>query len=331
MAKHDKILKFLGYRLIRFIILIVTVIIISFIMVDLSPINPVKTYISNMIVSPEQITSLETYWGVNEPITTKLINWLNTIIHGDLGNSLIFRIPVIEVIKEKFLASLILMITSWIISGILGFLLGIIAGYKKDTSIDKIIKIYCYILQSAPTFWIALIVLMVFSIQLGWFPSGLGVPIGSLSQDVTIWEWLNRLILPAFTLSILGVAQIALYTRDKLIEETNKDYFLFAKARGEHGWGLIKRHGIRNVLLPAITLQFLSFSELFGGAVLVEQVFTYPGIGQAAVSAGLKSDVPLLLGIVLFSAIFVYTGNLIADIVYNFVDPRIKEGEEDGQ
>ena len=110
----------------------------------------------------------------------------------------------------------------------------------------------------------------------------------------------------------------------------NSDYFLFAKARGENGWNIIKRHGVRNVLLPAITLQFLGFSELFGGAVLVEQIFTYPGIGQAAVSAGLRSDVPLLLGIVIFSAIFVYCGNLIADIVYNFVDPRIKEGEEDG-
>jgi len=158
----------------------------------------------------------------------------------------------------------------------------------------------------------------------------LGVPIGSLSENVTFWEWLNRLILPMVTLSIVGVASITLYTRDKLIEVMNSDYFLFAKARGESGWNIIKRHGVRNVLLPAITLQFLGFSELFGGAVLVEQIFTYPGIGQAAVSAGLRSDVPLLLGIVIFSAIFVYCGNLIADIVYNFVDPRIKEGEEDG-
>ena len=110
----------------------------------------------------------------------------------------------------------------------------------------------------------------------------------------------------------------------------SSDFFLFAKARGEDGWSLIKRHGIRNILLPAITLQFLSFSELFGGTVLVEQVFMYPGIGQAAVSAGLRSDVPLLLGIVIFSAIFVYCGNLIADILYNFVDPRIREGEENG-
>lgn len=328
MVNYEKIAKFLGFKLIRFIILIIALILISFLLIDMSPINPVKAYISNFVASPEQIATFEAYWGVNEPITTKFANWIGNIIQGDLGTSLIYRIPVIDVIKEKFIASLALMLVSWTLSGLMGFILGVIAGFKKDTIIDKAIKVYCYILQSAPTFWIALLVLMVFSIYLGWFPSGLGVPIGAVSNDVTFWDWLHRLILPAFTLSIVGVAQITLYTRDKLIGVMSSDYFLFAKARGEKSWSLIKRHGIRNILLPAITLQFLSFSELFGGAVLVEQIFTYPGIGQAAVSAGLKSDVPLLLGIVLFSAIFVYVGNLIADLIYNFVDPRIKEGKD---
>ena len=330
MIKHEKLLKFLGKKIVRFIILLIFVILLSFLLIDMSPINPVKSYISNMIVSQQQIAALESYWGVNEPITTKMINWLGNMVHGDFGTSLIFRMPVIDVIKERFTASLVLMLSSWIFSGVLGFILGVIAGFKKDTIIDKAIKVYCYILQSAPTFWIALIILMIFSVYLGWFPTGLGVPIGTLSENVSIWEWLNRLILPMVTLSIVGVASIALFTRDKLIEVMNSDYFLFAKARGENGWNLIKRHGIRNILLPAVTIQFLGFSELFGGAVLVEQIFTYPGIGQAAVSAGLRSDVPLLLGIVIFSAIFVYCGNLIADIIYNFVDPRIKEGEDDG-
>ncbi|WP_288266772.1 ABC transporter permease [uncultured Methanobrevibacter sp.] len=330
MTKYNKLMKFLGKKIVRFLILLIFVILLSFLLIEMSPINPVKTYISNMVVSPEQVAALESYWGVNEPITSKMANWFGNIIHGDFGNSLIFRMPVIDVIKERFMASLVLMIASWLLSGVLGFLLGVVAGFKKDSIIDKAIKVYCYILQSAPTFWIALIILMIFSVYLGWFPTGLGVPIGTLSENVSFWDWLNRLILPMITLSIVGVASIALFTRDKLIEEMNSDYFLFAKARGESGWNLIKRHGIRNVLLPAITLQFLGFSELFGGAVLVEQIFTYPGIGQAAVSAGLRSDVPLLLGIVIFSAIFVYCGNLIADIIYNFVDPRIRESEEDG-
>lgn len=331
MMKYEKLLKFLGKKIVRLAILLIFVILLSFLLLDMSPINPVKTYISNVVISQDQIAQLEAYWGVNEPITSKMANWLGNIIQGNFGTSLIFRVPVIDVIKERFMASLALMLSSWALSGVLGFLLGVVAGFKKDTIIDKAIKVYCYILQSAPTFWIALIILMVFSVYLGWFPTGLGVPIGTLSEHVTFWDWLNRLILPMITLSIVGVAQIALFTRDKLIDEMNSDYFLFAKARGESGWDLIKRHGIRNVLLPAITLQFLGFSELFGGAVLVEQIFTYPGIGQAAVSAGLRSDVPLLLGIVIFSAIFVYCGNLIADIIYNFVDPRIRESEEDGE
>ena len=328
MLDKQKILKFLGYKLVRFAILLVAVILLSFILIDMSPINPVNAYISNMMVSPEKIAKLETYWGVNQPITDKLINWLGNILRGDLGTSLIYRIPVINVISQKFTASLILMMTSWVISGVLGFALGVLAGFKRDTWVDKAVKTYCYILQSAPTFWIALLVVMVFAIWLGWFPVSGGVPIGALSENVSFFDWLRHLILPAFTLSILGVASIALYTRDKLIEVMSTDYILFAKARGESGWNLIKRHGIRNILLPAVTLQFLSFSELFGGTVLVEQVFMYPGIGSAAVSAGLRSDVPLLLGIVIFSAIFVYVGNLIADILYNFIDPRIREGAE---
>ena len=311
--------------------MLIFVILLSFILIDMSPINPVKTYIANLgAVSPEKIAILESYWGVNEPITSKMFNWLANMIHLDFGTSLIYRAPVLEVIEQKFVASLVLMLTSWVFSGVIGFLLGVIAGFKKDTIIDKAIKVYCYILQSAPTFWIALLFLMVFSVYLGWFPTGLGVPVGTLSENVSFWDWLHRLILPMITLSVVGIASITLFTRDKLIDVMNSDYFLFAKARGESGWNLILRHGVRNILLPAITLQFLGFSELFGGAVLVEQIFTYPGIGQAAVAAGLRSDVPLLLGIVIFSAIFVYCGNLIADVLYNFVDPRIREGEEDG-
>ena len=118
-----------------------------------------------------------------------------------------------------------------------------------------------------------------------------------------------------------------IHTRNELIQVLSSDYVLFAKSRGEKGWNLVKNHGIRNILLPAITLQFLSFSELFGGAVLVAQVFSYPGIGQTAVAAGLQSDVPLFLGIVLFSAVFVFAGNTLADIMYYFVDPRIRENE----
>ena len=320
-------IKFIERKFIRFILLIIAVTIVSFILINLSPIDPVGLYLGEVAVSESQRTMLEQYWGVGQPITVKLFNWLISILHGDFGISLIYRISVIKVILEKFSASLILMSISWCFSGLIGFGLGVVAGKNKGSWIDKIIKVYCYILQSSPSFWIGLLMLIIFSVYLGWFPIGFGVPIGSLESNVTIWQWIARLVLPVLTLSMVSIAPIAMYTRNELVNVLSSDYILFAKSRGEFGWDLIERQALRNILLPVVTLQFLSFNELFGGAVLVEQVFSYPGIGQTAVIAGLQSDVPLLLGIIIFSAIFVFTGNLIADIIYYFVDPRIKENE----
>ncbi|MFZ2498702.1 MAG: ABC transporter permease [Methanosarcina sp.] len=327
MLETEKIAGFVGKKILRLISLLIVVCFVSFMLIQFSPIDPVRAYIGEMPVSAEHKAKLEEYWGVNTPPQERFLNWAGDALKGNFGTSLIYRMPVSNVIKERFTASLALMGASWLFSGILGFVLGIIAGMKKGTWTDKVIKTYCYVLAATPTFWLALILLMVFSVYLGWFPIGLSVPIGVTAENVTFFDWLLRLILPALTLSLLGVAQIALFTREKLIEVLSSDYVLFAKARGEKGLDLVLRHGIRNVALPAITLQFLGFSELFGGAVLVEQVFSYPGIGQAAVAAGLRSDVPLLLGIVIISACFVFFGNLIADILYQFVDPRIKQRE----
>ena len=321
------IIKFFSYKLLRFIILMIAVAIFSFILLDLSPINPVTVYLKGAAVSEAQRTILNQYFGVGVPLHIKIYHWLLNLMQGDLGTSLIYRAPVIDVITQKFIASLALMTLSWIFSGIIGFALGVVAGKNKGSWIDKAVKVYCYAIQSAPSFWVGMLILMVFAVYLGLFPIGFGVPIGVSSTDASFMDWASRLVLPTLTLSLVGLAPIAMYTRNELIQVLYSDYVLFAKSRGEKGWNLVKNHGIRNILLPAITLQFLSFSELFGGAVLVEQVFSYPGIGQTAVAAGLQSDVPLFLGIVLFSAVFVFVGNLLADISYYFIDPRIKENE----
>ncbi len=305
----------------------IAVAIFSFILLDLSPINPVTAYLKGAAVSESQRAILESYFGVNVPLPTKIYHWLLDLVQGNLGTSLIYRAPVMDVIMDKFSASIVLMAISWLLSGVLGFIFGVVAGKNKGSWIDKAVKVYCYAIQSAPSFWVGMLILMVFAVYLGWFPIGFGVPIGVKSTDATFMEWASRLVLPTLTLSLVGLAPIAMYTRNELVQVLSSDYVLFAKSRGEKGWDLVKNHGIRNILLPAITLQFLSFSELFGGAVLVEQVFSYPGIGQTAVAAGLQNDVPLFLGIVVFSAVFVFVGNLLADISYYLIDPRIKESE----
>lgn len=330
-ASVKKLSRILGYILqksIRLVLLLMAVSAISFTLVENSPIDPVQAYVGAdmMRVSAEQREAIAVYWGLDKPPVERFVHWVSAVFVGDLGTSMIYRQPVMEVIQERFFSSILLMGTAWVLSGLIGFSAGVLAAMKQNTWIDALIRWYCYTLASTPTFWLGILFLLVFSVWFGWFPIGLGVPAGVSSEDVTLSDRLMHMILPALTLSFVGIASIALHTRQKLIDVLSSDYVLFARARGEKGFTLFWRHGLRNVALPAVTLQFTSFSELFGGAVLAEQVFTYPGLGQATVDAGLRGDVPLLLGIVLFSTCFVYIGNLFADIAYRLIDPRIREG-----
>ncbi|AKL94827.1 ABC-type dipeptide/oligopeptide/nickel transport system, permease component [Clostridium aceticum] len=326
--ESTNLLAFVVKKALRLATLLIAISLLSFLLVSYSPIDPIQAYVGAdmMRVGPEQRAKIAEYWGLDKPPMQQFMRWGMAVIKGDLGTSMIFRRPVVTVIRERFLASLALMMIAWLLSGLIGFALGIIAGMKQGTWMDKLIKWYCLTLASTPTFWLGLLLLIVFAMGLGWFPIGLGVPAGVLAEDVTMGNRIQHLILPALTLSILGVANVAMHTRQKLIDVLASDYILFARAKGEKGFLLLWRHGLRNIALPAITLQFTAFSELFGGAVLAEQVFSYPGLGQTTVQAGLRGDVPLLLGIVLFSALFVFTGNLIADLIYRIVDPRVREG-----
>lgn len=326
MKEH---LLFIGRNLIRMILLLVAVSIAAFILVSVSPIDPLQANVGQVALgsmSAEQIAKLEEYWGVGVPATERFLSWASDFFRGDMGISLLYRQPVMDVIRVKLENSLWLMCLAWIISGVVGFVLGIVSGIKKGTWMDKVIKGYSLLIASTPAFWLALLLLMVFAVWLQVLPIGLSVPIGMEISGVTLADKLTHAILPALTLSITGVSNIALHTREKMIDIMESDYVLFAKARGESTWSIVKNHGLRNVVLPAITLQFGSISEIFGGSVLVEQIFSYPGLGQAAVSAGTGSDVPLLLGITVISAAIVFGGNFIANILYGVVDPRIRRG-----
>lgn len=313
------------------ILLLFVVSIVTFALVSISPIDPLQANVGQAALgsmSTEQIEKLETYWGVNEPPVQRYINWAKDFIKGDMGVSLLYRQSVLEVIGVKLSNSLLLMLIAWLISGLLGFLLGILAGVFRGTWVDKLIKGYSLLIASTPVFWLALLLLLIFSVWLKVLPIGLSVPIGMETAGVTILDRLRHAILPAVTLSITGISNITLHTREKMIDVMESDYMLFAKARGESTKTMVLRHGLRNILLPAMTLQFASISEIIGGSVLVEQVFSYPGLGQAAVAAGTGSDVPLLMGITMVTAAIVFVGNFIANVLYGIVDPRMRKGEK---
>ena len=308
-----------GKNLLRIILLLFAVSILTFALVSASPIDPLQANVGQAALgsmSEEQKEKLRSYWGVDEPPVQRYLNWLNAFIKGDGGISLLYRQPVTKVIAVKLGNSLFLMGLAWVVSGLVGFLLGVLAGVFQGRLPDKIIKGYSLVIASTPSFWLALLLLIIFGVWMKILPIGLSVPIGVEVSGVTFLDRVRHAILPAVTLSITGISNITLHTREKMIDIMESDYILFAKARG----------GIRNVLLPAMTLQFASVSEIIGGSVLVEQVFSYPGLGQAAVAAGTGSDVPLLMGITLITAAIVFLGNFLANVLYGVVDPRIRKG-----
>lgn len=311
------------------LILLFFVSIAAFALVSMAPLDPLQTNVGQAAMgsmSPEQIERLRLYWGEGIPPLKRYLAWAGDFIRGNMGISLLYHQPVAKVIQVRFASSVWLMAAAWILSGVTGVILGMTAGARKGSLTDRVISAYALVTASTPAFWVALVLLMVFAVWLKVLPVGLSVPIGADAATVSIADRTRHGILPAAALSLTGISNITLHTREKMIQVMESDYVLFARTRGESMSSIVLRHGLRNMILPALTLQFASISEIFGGSVLVEQVFSYPGLGQAAVSAGLGSDIPLLMGITMISAAMVFAGNFIADILYEIIDPRMRRG-----
>ena len=320
--------KFIGGKLLRLTSVLFAISIICFVLMAFSPLDPLLQYLGgeSAVVSGEKAQKIAAELGLDQPYHIQYFRWIKKLFSGDFGYSSIYEYPVISIIKEKAGASMLLLFVSWLITGVLGFTFGVIAALKEGKIADRIIKVYALAMASAPPYWVGLLLVMFFSIYLGWFPVGLSASINAARTQASFADVLSHLFLPALTLSLSGIAQMTLHVRQKLLDIFSTDYILFAKSRGEKTLMLFKNHGFRNVLLPAVTIQFASLGEIFGGSTLVEKVFSYPGLGSAIVAAGIKGDIPLLLGISLISSVFIFVGNFIADILCYFIDPRISRG-----
>ncbi|WP_460656474.1 ABC transporter permease [Kribbella endophytica] len=316
-------------RLVRLVLLLVAVAVASFALMLGSPVDPVDAYVGADIaaIGPEQRAQIAERWGLNDPPVERFANWLSHIVRGDLGQSHTFNQPVADVIAGKFLTSLALMAVAWSLSGVIGFGLGLIAGLKRGRLADRVITWWAYTLASAPTFWVGLLLLYAFSVSLQWTPVCCAVPVGQVASEVGLLDRLHHLLLPAVTLSLVGIAPVVLHTRQAVAVAMASDYVAFARAQGERTTGLVIHRVLRNAAGPALLLQFSSLGELFGGSLLAEQVFSYPGLGAATTAAALGQDVPLLLGIALFTTLFVYTGNQLGDLLHTWLDPRTRRLE----
>lgn len=308
-------------RLIQSILTMFIVSILCFALTKIAPGDPVLAYVEpNM--SEQYIETLRESLGLKKPLHEQYFLWLGRVLQGNFGNSLMSKRPVLTQILERLPATVTLMGTSMLLAFLISIFFGLYAGRKRNGLMDKITSLFCYVGISIPTFWFGIMLIYLFSVNLGWLPS-----IGMHSDgDRSFGDLIRHMIMPCAVLTFANASQYIRYLRSSTITEMTSDYVMVQTAYGMKDSGILFRHVLKNAMLPMITVLGMSLQSLVSGAIITEQVFAWPGIGQLAVTAVMQYDYPLIMGITMFSALLVVIGNLLADVLYAVFDPRIRKG-----
>lgn len=297
-----------------------------FTLVSLAPIDPVQAYVGARValVGPDQREAISEAWGLNDPAPERFMLWAGNVAQGDLGDSITYNAPVAEIIATRAGASFALIGTAFVLSLALGFALGLVAAATRGRWPDRMIRGVAVVLASSPGFWVAILLISLFAVGLGWLPTCCATPPGLTSAETSGLDRLTHLILPAITVSIVGISPLILHTRARAAAFLESPAARHLMAHGARPLPLVFRWGARHAAGPALTVHLAGAGELIGGSVLAETVFAWPGLGQATVRAATGADAPLLMGIALATLIVVFIGNLLADIAARLADPRMR-------
>jgi peptide/nickel transport system permease protein len=311
----------IGRRVIQMVPLLFGITIILFAVIQAAPGGPEGALLeSGRFIDPEVIESYRERLGVDQPIPVQYLRWLGGAVRGDLGISFSTTRPVVAMIAERLPATLELMGAAFLIAAILAFALGILSAVRPHTAVDQVATGLSFVGIAMPVFWFALILQLVFGVWLGWLP----VAGTHTAGDSSVGDHLLHLILPASVLSVRYVAGWSRYLRSSMLTELRSDYVRTARAKGVSESRVVGVHALRNALIPVVSIMALNLADLFSGAIITETIFAWPGIGRLFVQAMFARDYPLLMGILLLGSVMVVVFNLIADIVYGIIDPRIR-------
>lgn len=301
-------------RLLQIVVVLIGISFLTFMLTYISPGDPVRTMLSATGVMPseELVQSIREEMGLNDPFLTQYFRWLGNCFHGDFGNSYSFSKPVLTLLSARLWPTLKLTIFSMLLMLIISVPLGMLSAVYKNSWIDYLVRGFTFLGISLPNFWVGLLLMLVFCVQKQWLPV---VSSGGSFKDM---------ILPSVTLAIAMSSKYTRQVRTAVLEELSQDYVIGARARGVPEWKIIWRNIFPNSLLPLITMLGLSVGSLLGGTSVVEVIFSYPGLGNLAVSAITSCDYNLIQGYVLWIALIYMAINLVVDISYNFVDPRMR-------
>lgn len=320
----------LSYLIKRFLLMIPIlfgITVVCFIVINLAPGSP-ATFQEELSpkASPEAVESLKKLYGLDKPIHERYINWLKMIVTFDLGKSFVDGRAVTEKIKERLPVTLTLNLLSLMFILMVAIPIGVYSALKPGSIFDRLFTVFVFTGFSVPTFWLALLAMIVFGVNLGWLPISGIQSIGAemLPFHERLLDWIKHLVLPVTIMSFAGLAGMSRYTRSSMLEVLRQDYIRTARAKGLPEKVVIIRHALRNALLPIVTLLGLALPGLIGGSVIFESIFSIPGMGQLFYASAMARDYPTIMGILLIGALLTLIGNLLADIAYFIVDPRIR-------
>ncbi len=318
--KFVRVARRVGWRVAQAVPVILIVALLAFLLLHLLPGDP-AVIIAGDQASPEAVAAIRHQLGLDRPLLDQLLLWLGHLLRGDLGQSLILNQSVLSAVIERLPVTLSLTLLSLLITVPLGVLLGALAACFRNSWTDTLVMLFAMIGVSVPSFWIAILAVILFSVTLGWLPSAGYVP---LSQGVL--PWLLALAMPAVVLSLFQIGFLARMTRSAMLDVLDADFIRTARAKGVSPWRTVAKHAFRNTLIPVVTVTGIILSLLIGGSIVVEQVFALPGIGRLVVEAILARDYPVVQGTMLLFGFAFVVLNLIVDAIYTLVDPRVRHG-----
>jgi peptide/nickel transport system permease protein len=315
-------IRFLATRLTGAIVTLLVKSFVIFALIGLMPGDPLDMLSqANPDATPEDIANLRRIYGVDQPLGERYWAWLQSALHGDFGYSRIQHRPVTEIVLPALGNTLVLTGLAFVISVVLAVFLGSIAATRKGGWLDRLINLVAYAGISVPSFWLALVLIYVFAVRLGWMPAG-GMPhAGDGAQD-----WLRHLVLPVAALVMVEVGGLTRYARSAMLDVLGQDYIRTARAKGISNARLLLRHALRNSLIPVVTIVALGFGHLFSGALLIENIFAWRGMGRLILEAIMGNDYNLALVCLLFTTAMILLASILADLAYSWFDPRISLG-----
>jgi peptide/nickel transport system permease protein len=310
--------RYILRRLLTMIPVMFLVTVIVFMLLHLTPGDPATSMLGEE-ASPEAIAALRQRLGLDEPMPVQYAKWLGSALQGDLGRSIRSNQPVTEAIRERLPATIQLSLLSVLVSLIIAIPVGIISAMRRNSPLDTTATTFALLGVSLPNFFLAILLIYLFSLRLGWLP-----PIGYTPFFDNPLDSLKRMIMPALTLGTALSAIVMRMTRSSLLEVLDQDYVRTARAKGLTESRMVRVHALRNALIPVVTVVGLQIGALLGGAIIVESIFVVPGIGRLLVDSIFQRDFPLVQGVVLFASLAFLFANLLVDLIYAYLDPRIR-------